>query len=307
MGVTLKLCSEVLMKYYGRPEDLDGLYITISVLNGLLSLTAIVGNLAMIFALKKASSIPSSPRILLQCLALTDLTVGVLGHPLYIAVVTRIRQNYACENIHEVLMVFFMLGACLTAASFITVTFIGFDRFLSINLHLRYNELVTPMRVVFAVSSAWIVSMGTMFICVFFYFQVGEIFALVFGYGGVVLLSIVYAKVFSVARHHAASINSQAQVAMHLPNVTNMARNKNLAIKTFYVFMVFLLCYCPYLIALTVLLVSSQPSVEIQGAVQLTAVLVMLNSSLNPVVFGWKLKEVRQILKNDFKKFIFCS
>ena len=32
---------------------------------------------------------------------------------------------------------------------------------------------------------------------------------------------------------------------------------------------------------------------------------VLLNSSLNPVVFGWKMKEVRQIIKNDFKNFMF--
>ena len=48
-----------------------------------------------------------------------------------------------------------------------------------------------------------------------------------------------------------------------------------------------------------------QPNAAIKGAIQLTAVQVLLNSSLNPVVFGWKMKEVRQIVKNDFKNFMF--
>ena len=86
MGLAFKLCRDVLMKYYGRPEDLDAVYITMCVLNGLLALTAIMGNVLIIFALKKTSSIPSSTRILLLCLALTDLATGVLGHPLYIVV-----------------------------------------------------------------------------------------------------------------------------------------------------------------------------------------------------------------------------
>lgn len=305
MGVTFKLCREVLPKYYGRPEDLEALYITMCVLNGLLALTAIIGNLLIIFALKKASSIPSSTRTLLLCLALTDLATGVLGHPLYIAVTLGIRQNYACENIHEVLLVFFILSAFLVSASFITVTIIGVDRFLAITLHLRYNELVTPKRVILTVVSAWIFSLTTVFICVFCYFQVGEIVLLVLGYGGTIVLSTVYVKVFLVARHHAAIIDSQAQVSIHLSSITNMARNKNLAIKTFYVFAVFLLCYCPYLVVLTVLLVSDQ-NVKIQGAVQLTTVLMMLNSSLNPLVFGWKMKNVRQIIQSDFKKYILC-
>ena len=94
-------------------------------------------------------------------------------------------------------------------------------------------------------------------------------------------------------------------MAMHLSSFTSMARIKNLAIKTFYVYLVFLLCYCPYLITLTVLLAIPQPNAAIKGAIQLTTVLVLLNSSLNPVVFGWKMKEVRQIVKNDLKNFMF--
>ena len=48
-----------------------------------------------------------------------------------------------------------------------------------------------------------------------------------------------------------------------------------------------------------------QPNAAIKGAIQLTTVQVLLNSSLNTVVFGWKMKEVRQIVKNDLKNFMF--
>ena len=73
----------------------------------------------------------------------------------------------------------------------------------------------------------------------------------------------------------------------------------------YLVYLVFLLCYCPYLITVTVLLVIPQPNAAIKGAIQFTTVQVLLNSSLNTVVFGWKMKEVRQIVKNDFKNFMF--
>ena len=45
-----------------------------------------------------------------------------------------------------------------------------------------------------------------------------------------------------------------------------------------------------------------QPNAAIKGAIQLTTVQVLLNSSLNTVVFDWKMKEVRQ---NDFKNSMF--
>ena len=148
MEVTFNLCNEVLKKFYGKPEDVYPLYLVMSVLNGVLSFTSVLGNISIIFALKKTSSIPLSTRILLQCLALTDLATGFLGHPLYIAVMSEIRQEYSCENIHVILFSFFMIEGLLLSASFTTVTLMGVDRFLAIFLHLRYNELVTPKRMV---------------------------------------------------------------------------------------------------------------------------------------------------------------
>lgn len=301
MGAAFQLCLEVLLKFYARAEDLGAFYITLCAVHGVLSVTATVGNVAMIFALQKASSIPTTSRILVQSLALTDLSVGVVGHPLYIVVIAGIRQNYSCEDIHVTLMVFFILSASLVVVSLQIVALIGVDRFLAITLHLRYNELITPKRVVILVASVWIFTLSVVFIGVFYYFQVGEIVFLAVGYPSVILLGIIYMKVYLVARRHQASINSQAQATSSL----NLARNKNLAIKTLYVFVVFELCVLPYLMTLTVLLISG-PSVVLQGTVQLATVLMMLNSSLNPIVFGWKMGEIRQIVKNKVKTLFCC-
>lgn len=301
MGATFELCLEVLLKFYARAEDLDAFYITLFVVHGVLSFTAIVGNVAMIFALQKASSVPTTSRILMQSLALTDLSVGLLGHPLYIVVIAGIRQNYGCGHIHVTLTVFFILSTSLVFFSFQIVAFIGVDRFLAITLHLRYSELVTPKRVVILVASVWIVTLSVVYIGAFYYFQVGEIVLLVGGYASVLLLGVIYMKVYLVARRHQASIDSQAQATSNL----NLARNKNLAIKTLYVFVVFEFCVLPYLITLTVLLISGQ-SVVLQGTVQLASALMMLNSSLNPIVFGWKMTEIRQIIKNKVKTLFCC-
>lgn len=301
MGAAFQLCLEVLLKFYARAEDLGAFYITLCAVHGVLSVTATVGNVAMIFALQKASSIPTTSRILVQSLALTDLSVGVVGHPLYIVVIAGIRQNYSCEDIHVTLMVFFILSASLVVVSLQIVALIGVDRFLAITLHLRYNELITPKQVVILVASVWIFTLSVVFIGVFYYFQVGEIVFLAVGYPSVILLGIIYMKVYLVARRHQASINSQAQATSSL----NLARNKNLAIKTLYVFVVFELCVLPYLMTLTVLLISG-PSVVLQGTVQLATVLMMLNSSLNPIVFGWKMGEIRQIVKNKVKTLFCC-
>ena len=301
MGVTRDLCEEVLFKYYAEAEHVDSVYIAMCILNGLLTFTAIFGNAAIIFALQKASSIPTTAKILMQSLAVTDLSSGFFTHPLYIAVVARIRQSHECKHVQEVLMAFFVISAVLVSVSLQTVTLIGIDRFLSITLHLRYNQLVTPKRIIAVVASAWVFSLSIVFVVVFIEIRVGEIMLLVFCYVGMLSLCIANFKVYSVARRHQAIIQSQAQVtAHHLSNTTNSARNVNLAVKVLYVFVVFLFCNLPYFIILTVLLISG-PNVVLQGAIQFSTVLVMLNSSLNPVVFGLKMKEIRQIIKRELK------
>ena len=298
MGVTRDLCE---FKFYAKAEHFDSVYIAMCILNGLLTFTAIFGNAAIIFALQKASSIPTTAKILMQSLAVTDLSSGFFTHPLYIAVVARIRQSHECKHVQEVLMAFFVISAVLISVSFQVVTLIGIDRFLSITLHLRYNQLVTPKRIIAVVASAWVFSLSIVFVVVFIEIRVGEIMLLVVGYAGMLSLCIVNFKVYSVARRHQATIQSQAQVtAHHLSNTTNSARNVNLAFKVLYVFLVFLFCNLPYWIILTVLLISG-PNVVLQGTIQFSTVLVMLNSSLNPVLFGLKMKEIRQIIKREVK------
>ena len=214
--------SQLLHKYKGGPGDLKGLYISSCIFSGLLPLTAIIGNVAIIFALSKASLFPSTSRILMKCLAIKDLGNGVLGHSCYIAVILKIQEEFTCENISEVLMVFSTFGASLTTESFATVFLIRVDRFLAMHLHLRYDELITPRRIKMVIACSWVSSFTSFSIDVLFNFQFGEIILLCIGYGSLLVLTIVYIKLFSVARHHAASTHSQSEVATHM-SITSMA------------------------------------------------------------------------------------
>lgn len=76
-----------------------------------------MGNVATIFALSKASLFPSTSRILMKCLPITDLGNGVLGRPCYIAVILKIQEEFTCENISEVLVVFSTFRAFLTTGA----------------------------------------------------------------------------------------------------------------------------------------------------------------------------------------------
>lgn len=58
--------------------------ITVSVINILLSITAVLGNALIIAALPKASFRNSPSKLLLDCLTSTDLRVGLVAQPLHV-------------------------------------------------------------------------------------------------------------------------------------------------------------------------------------------------------------------------------
>ena len=51
-----------------------------------------------------------------------------------------------------------ILGPFLSIASFFAVTAIGVDRLLALQLHLRYEAVVTPFRVTWVVIFIWVLS-----------------------------------------------------------------------------------------------------------------------------------------------------
>ena len=59
-----------------------GLYIAIAAVNIVFSITASLGNILILIALRKVTSIHPPTKLLFQCLAITDLGVGLISQPL---------------------------------------------------------------------------------------------------------------------------------------------------------------------------------------------------------------------------------
>ena len=71
-----------------------GLYLTLVVFNAFLFFTSILLNIITIQALRKTSSLPKTLKTLLLSLAVSDLAVGLLVQPWYVAnLVIEIDQN----------------------------------------------------------------------------------------------------------------------------------------------------------------------------------------------------------------------
>ena len=279
----------------------EGLHLTLVLFNAFLSFTTIVLNIITMQALRKTSSLPKTLKTLLLSLAVSDLGVGLLVQPLYIAFfVMEIKQNTNSTAYYTVEEARRFQGKTLVFASHFGVFALAVDRFLAIQLHLRYQELVTHKRVVAVVISFWVFSAS---ISVLSQLYDKDIMLSVIFVVCVVTTGLLYCKIYAAVRHHTNQIHAlQVQQATQNEDMANTARLKKSSLATFYVYFVYLVCYLPLYCVFFAQTIGETPLLS--HLYQITLTLVFLNSSLNPLIYCWKMRHIRQtvmdILRNSF-------
>ena len=280
-------------------------YVVYCVVNAFLCCTAIMFNIITIHAINKTSSLPKPLKTLLLSLAVSDLGVGLLVHPLYVA--TLVMEMKTKDNpIHSKTYLSFASQANLFLnVSFAGVTALSADRFLAVHLHLRYQELVTHKRVVAVVTSLWLLS--AVFSLVTLWTPVNVIYPIVIIIVVACLITAAFLnyKIYMAVRRHAHQIQA-LQVQQVAPNgeVPNVGRVRKSAEATIYIYLVFLVCYLPQASMLLFTTITSSNSSLNTVIFRGTLSLVLLNSSLNPVIYCWKMRNIRhalmEILRNTF-------
>ena len=282
---------------------MQALLIANCVFNAFFSFTAITLNIVTIIALRKPLTIPRALKIFLLSLAVSDLGVGLLVQPLYITrLVMMIKENTQTLYFEITLNSFYVTAYFLIYASFFGVVALTADRYLAVHFYLRYQELVTQKRVVAVVISNWILSAIPMLMSIWIPNAVGIILIPV---SSVCYLTTAffYFKIYLAVRHHSNQIHVlQAQLAQNNEgDMTNAARERKTAVGTFYVYLVFLICYLPSTY-LWIIYISTGPSTMLFQFGLYTNTLIYLNSSLNPLIYSWKMRHVRhaimEILRN---------
>lgn len=109
------------------------------VLNAPLMFLSIIGNALVIAAILRTPSFRSPSFILLCSLAVSDLLVGLVVQPLYVA--KELTDGSSVFRICEV------AGFTLCGVSLVTMTTISVDRFVALYYHMRYTTMVTTLRV----------------------------------------------------------------------------------------------------------------------------------------------------------------
>ena len=128
-----------------------------SALNTFLSITASIGNVLILIALHKVSSIYHPTKLFFRCLAVTDLGVGLLAQPLY---ATFMLTFFTDMNVNARRSIWYATGVSswiLCGVSILTTAAISVDRLLALLLGLRYRHVVTLRRVRVVIICFWLV------------------------------------------------------------------------------------------------------------------------------------------------------
>ena len=120
----------------------------LAILNCLLLLASIVGNALVLAAMRKISSIHPNSLTLLCSLAVSDLLVGFVAQPIFIAGI--LTRDTIVQNLSAVAMG----SAC--SVTLWTITAISVDRLMALRYHMRYGSLFTESRVRYAaLTNGW--------------------------------------------------------------------------------------------------------------------------------------------------------
>ena len=283
-------------------EEFHSSHITNCVLDAFSSCTAITFNIVTIHAIRKTSTLTKTLRTLLVSLAVSDLGVGLLAQPLHIAVLImkfKETNDPACDATRNAFLISLNLFAL---ASFFGVVVLSADRFLALHLHLRYQELVTHKRVITAVVSIWVFSV---FLSILRLWIPKTIIFVIFAtilFACLSALAFLNYKIFVAVRRHEHQIQTLRvqQIAQNI-EMANDGRVRNYAVTAIYVYLVFLVCYLPNTCIL--MMTALKPNQPLFAVIQeYCRSLVFLNSSLNPLIYCWRMRDIRHnvidILRN---------
>ena len=268
----------------------------LSATNIFLSMTAFAENSLVLVALHKTRLLHPPSKLLYLNLAITDLCVGIIVEPLYVSYLMSV-VNKRWDICYYALLSSFITGYVMCSVSLLTLTTTSMDRLLALLLGLRYRQVVTLKRTRVTVAILWILSI----VSTSSYFWDIRILVLR-GKISVPLCLVVsgisYTKIFVTLRHNHIQVQDRSfQGQLQQTTLLNKARYRKAVSNALWVQLVLAFCYFPYIIAQAV---TPQRGIPLSGflAREFTKTLIFLNSSLNPLIYFWKMRELRQAVKN---------
>ena len=261
-----------------------------------------LGNALILIALQKESTLGSPSKLLLRSLATSDLCVGMLSDPIAVIYwVSAIKKRWSV--CYYAFATEYVVSYALCTVSLLTTSAISVDRLLALSLGIRYRETVTLKRVYGIIITFWVLATVHSAVSV----KSSEFAA---RFSDTVLCICVATSMFSNAmiffnlRKQRIRIQDRRSREQPTSGEVSMAKQKKAVSSVLWIQLAVLICYPPYLVTVVLSSTIDELPQTLELIRQYALVLVLVNSSLNPLLYCWKISEVRRAVVPTLKNWL---
>ena len=272
-------------------------YIVNGVLNAVLSLATVFGNVLVFLPIRDASSLHAPSKIGLCSLVLTDIGVGLISQPLFATfLVAKATAGFSSRVLCVCFGLLLLVASFLSCASLLILTLISVDRYIAVHCYVAYRQIVTVKRARVLVPCAWL--LAALVGVIVFLWQERVYFPSVITITCACLLTITFAylKIGLGLRHRTSDIHDEFELNARARKGTlarlDVARHAKCTLNMMWISFVLLLCYVPSLFTGIAILVLGY-NAPLSCVFEFTITIAFFNSCLNPLLYCWRIPVVR--------------
>ncbi|XP_078364991.1 trace amine-associated receptor 7e-like [Oculina patagonica] len=281
--------------------ETDGTFIAsilTCILNVVFSLLTSIGNFIILHVIWKKEELHSPSLTLLFCLAASDLLVGLICQPFYVAY----QISWLVDNLSAycvLRMIHSISGWITSSVSLQILSVFSVDRLLALTLNLRYNTIVTVRRILQTVTFLWTLAITAVISRLWIVTEIWIFVPVVLFLLTFFVITLSTLKIFQIVRRHQRQISQQQQSVQF--NTNSALKCRKSAVTLLYVYGLFLIFYVPFFVTMVVETFTGY-TLTVKIAYDYVTTVVYINSFLNPLVYCWRIKEIRQAIKNTLRK-----
>ena len=267
--------------------------ITLCVFNSLAAITATIGNALVILAIWQTPTLRKPSNLILFFLAITDFFTGLITEPTFVIyVILKMKQSIEAYCIVAEFMA--AVGFMLSGTSFSVLTAIGVDKFFAVRYHLRYKEIVTNTRIV---KTGTIILICNACILTVFYFNYNVYTALIIILVVINFLAwcVCYAYVFRQVKRQRRRLERLATetARFHAGSICHLRRLERSTYTAVFIVGLYFICYVPFIVVSIFKSSLGYNNSRLELAHRVASTLVLLNATLNPIVYCLRLRTMR--------------
>lgn len=271
---------------------------TNAIVSSLFSVVTIPGNLLVVIVIfKNPNGKMRTPfNWFIFNLAVADLLVGMIVEPL--SMVVHIREGLGLAIKYDVYLKPIYFTSC--TASVFSLGMLTVDRYIAIATPMEYRAKLSNSRAVYSSLGIWFVSIALPFL----QREIGFLWYF-FVFGNASVLVTFFVLLFTYLRvHFKLRLQIKQLEGCRYTNDKNQAANNSLHMEAritktlMLMLLAFMFCYTPSLVMIYLMNLCTICSCQwIHWFRDLSYIFIVLNSSVNPFLYAWRLPNFREAIK----------